>query len=170
MSKQEVRFERPGMGITLDGIAKGYIVDRGVSVLRESGYSNALVEAGGDLIASGEKGKQSPWRIGIRSPRPAATDLLAKIEVSNRALATSGDYMQPFSRDKLHHHIIDPRVGHSSPFLASATAIAPSCMMADALATALMVMDLEKGMALVKSLKDVEAYFVTKEMKIISTF
>ena len=169
VAPSKIRLEHGEMGITLDGIAKGYIVDRAVDLLREFGFENVLVEAGGDLVASGANGNHLPWQIGIQSPRLETESLIAKIEVSNKAVATSGDYMQSFSPDKLQHHIIDPRKGHSSPYLASATVIAPSCLQADALATALMVMDIRQGTALIKELHNVDAYLVTKELEVIST-
>ena len=103
------------MGITLDGIGKGYIVDAGTAVLREHGFSNVLVEAGGDLMASGKKEAAQPWRVGVQPPRPQTDKVLARFNLNNQAAATSGDYMQPFSADLSQHHILDPRTGYSAP-------------------------------------------------------
>ena len=114
------------MGITLDGIAKGYIVDEGVAVLKQAGFDNILVEAGGDLAASGLKEAALPWQIGIQAPRQGHSSLLGKFAVRDQAIATSGDYMQPFTPDLSQHHILDPRAGYSAPELASATVVAPS--------------------------------------------
>jgi thiamine biosynthesis lipoprotein len=168
-SAQNVWFETPGMGATLDGIAKGYIVDEGVKLLREGGYPNVMMEAGGDLLALGERGTNLPWRIGIQDPRAGMARLLKEIDLTNKAIATSGDYMQTYSPDFRNHHIVNPKTGYSSPYLASATVIAPTCCQADALATALMVTNIQEGIALLGDLKNVDAILVSKDRKVLST-
>lgn len=162
-----VTSTRPGLRITLDGVAKGYVVDRGVAVLRERGFANVLVEAGGDLVAAGDKSGQ-PWRIGIRSPRGSLA-LQARFDTRNRAVATSGDYMQPFAADYSLHHILDPRTGVSAPELASATVLAPDAASADALATLVMVLGPRRGRELLEDLPDCEGYLVTKDLGIVRT-
>jgi len=164
ISPQRLSFAQPGMAVTLDGIAKGYIVDEGTAVLRQHGFDNILVEAGGDLASSGEKLSGESWQIGIQRPRASDERPLSTFSISNRAAATSGDYMQAFSDDFAAHHIIDPRSGRSSGKLASATVVAASAMLADALATALMVMDVERGLSLIESLAGCEAHLITKDM------
>lgn len=84
-------------------------------------------------------------------------------------MATSGDYMQSFSKDLSHHHILDPRTGYSSPELASASVIAPTAMLADGLATAIMVMGSEEGLGLIESLSGIEAYLVAKDLDTYKT-
>jgi len=155
------------MAITLDGIAKGYIVDAGTDVLTKLGFKNVFVEAGGDLMASGKKENDDPWKIGIQSPRQEQPGLLAKISVSDRAVATSGDYYQYFSADMRHHHIIDPRVGFSAPELASVTTVSEKAIHSDALATAVMVLGPEIGLRLIESLPTVEACLLTKNLEIV---
>ncbi len=169
VSGQTIAFAKPGMGISLDGIAKGYIVDAGTAVLRQHGFTNVMVEAGGDLMASGEKDAAQPWRIGIQSPRPLAETVLTKFNLNNQAAATSGDYMQPFTPDLSQHHILDPRTGYSSSELASVTITAPSVMLADGLATAVSVLGSQAGLKLINQLNYTEAYLVTKEMQVIQT-
>ena len=156
-----ITFAQQGMSITLDGIAKGYIVDAGTAVLRQYGFANVMVEAGGDLMASGKKDAGQPWQIGIRSPRSQAGSLIATYNVSNQAAATSGDYMQPFTADLSQHHILDPHTGRSAPELASVTIIAPSAMLADGLATAVSVLGPEAGFNLINHLDPIEALLVT---------
>lgn len=162
-------FKRPGMAITLDGIAKGYIVDEGVAVLKTAGFGDVLVEAGGDLLASGQKSAGEAWQIGIQSPRTARPGLLALLDVQNRAVATSGDYMQAFSADMAQHHILDPRTGYSSPELASATVIAPSAMLADGLATTAMVLGSKDGLILVEQLPGCDACLIDKTLQQFNT-
>lgn len=159
-----IRLTKQNMAISLDGIGKGYIVDQGVSTLRNLGFSNVYVEAGGDLMVSGNKESGTPWRIGIRNPRPQKSAKLVTIEVSDRAVATSGDYMQHFSTDFQHHHILDPRSGFSPSELASCTVTAPNVALADGLATATMVLGRDNALELIESMDGCEAYMVDKNL------
>jgi FAD:protein FMN transferase len=163
-----VSFRKPGMSITLDGIAKGYIVDEGVAVLKQYGFTNVMVEAGGDLIGLGEKSTNSPWKVGLQAPRARMGSITAAFTIQNQAIATSGDYMQAFTPDFANHHIIDPRLGHSPAELASASVFAPTVALADGLATGVMVMG-QAGLHLVESLPACEAYLVTKDLTILKT-
>jgi thiamine biosynthesis lipoprotein len=169
VTDSHITFAEQGMGVTLDGIAKGYIVDQGTSILGEHGFDNILVEAGGDLSACGTRPTGQSWHIGIQSPRPDQQGLLNTFHVSDQAVATSGDYHQPFSDDLSEHHILNPITGHSSPELASATVFATSGVHSDALATALMVLGPERGTALIEALPNCEAYMVGKDMHIWQT-
>lgn len=162
-----VSLVEPGMAITLDGVAKGYIVEAGVVELRDRGFSKVIVEAGGDLMASGDGEDGNAWRIGIRSPRASRPGPAPPLSLRNQAVATSGDYVQAFSPEFSHHHIIDPRTGCSGPELASATVVAPRAPVADALATAVMVMGVEEGVRLIRTLPGCEATLVTKELETI---
>lgn len=168
VENQSVSFKQKGMSITLDGIAKGFIVDEGVAVLRQYGFENVMVEAGGDLMGLGENSLQSPWKIGLQSPRGELGSLITTITVKSKALATSGDYMQAFSQDFVHHHIIDPRTGHSSLELASVSVIAPTVVQADGLATAIMVLG-QDGIWLAEKLPSCEAYAIGKNLDIFKT-
>lgn len=163
-----IRFEKPGMGISLDGIGKGYIVDRGVDILKNHGFNNVYVEAGGDLMVSGRKNNRDPWRIGLRDPRDKDRKPTV-IEVSNRAVATSGDYFQAFTPDLKHHHIIHPKEGFSPQELASCTITAPNTALADGLATAVMVLGKDDGLDLIESMDECEGYIVDKNHKNLNT-
>jgi thiamine biosynthesis lipoprotein len=157
-----------GMSITLDGIAKGFIVDEGVAVLKKYGFSDVMVEAGGDLLGLGEKAPHSPWKIGLQGPRSAMGNLMTTFNIQDRAVATSGDYMQTFSPDFANHHIIDPRTGYSSPELASVSIFAPSATLADGLATAVMVLG-KSALPLLKKIPNCEIYAITKDLQIIQS-
>ena len=163
VTANRIAFQHPGMSITLDGIAKGFIVDEGVAVLKGFGFENVMVEAGGDLMGLGEKASQLPWKIGLQAPRSDMGSLMATFNVQNQAVATSGDYMQTFTTDFANHHIIDPRIGHSSPELASVSVTAPTAALADGLATAVMVMG-KAGLGLIEQMTDCEAFAVTKNL------
>ena len=159
-----VELLKPGMAITLDGIGKGYIVDQGVETLGQFGFDKVLVEAGGDLLVKGGKPQGDPWRIGIKNPRPNMARELISIEADTLAVATSGDYYQPFSPDLLHHHIINPHTGFSSPELASCTITAPTAALADGLATGCMVLGADDSIDLLAGLPDCEGYFINKDL------
>ncbi len=165
LTQKRISLQHKGMGITLDGIGKGYIVDQGVSVLDENGFTCAYVEAGGDLMVSGKKPGDTPWRIGIRNPRPDnSSEKMVVLETSNRAVATSGDYMQAYDNDLNRHHIVNPKTGYSPPELASATITAPTVALADALATAAMVMGSTKTLAMLSTLPNCEGYLIDKQL------
>lgn len=160
-----IRLATAGMGVSLDGIGKGYIVDQGVATLRGLGFNNVCVEAGGDLMVSGKKENQVDWRIGLRNPRPQKEQKLVTFAVSDKAVATSGDYMQPFTPDLRHHHIIDPRSGFSPPELASCTVTAPNVALADGLATAIMVLGKDDALDLIEPLEGCETYMIGKDLQ-----
>jgi thiamine biosynthesis lipoprotein len=165
-----ISFDHPGMAITLDGIAKGRVIDGGAQVLRALGFENIIVEAGGDLMASGQRAGGDPWRVGVQHPRKSiAHPWLTTIQVQNQAIATSGDYMNSFTSDYRQHHIIDPRNGRSPTTYSSVTVLAQSATDADALATTLMLLGREEGPALVEQLPGVEALFVQKDLTTFRT-
>jgi thiamine biosynthesis lipoprotein len=166
VDEAQIEFLKPGMGLTLDGIAKGYIVDRGVEVLREHGFENILVEAGGDLVAKGHRAGGDSWRLGVANPPPEnASGYLTTFSATDLAVATSGDYLQYFQADKSTHHIIDPLTQTSTGELASVTVLAPIAMLADALSTTLMVLGLDAGLQLANQLPEAEALLVGKDLQ-----
>jgi FAD:protein FMN transferase len=166
----QIAFQKPGMSLTLDGIAKGYIVDRGVDVLQAHGFENIMVEAGGDLVAQGQRVDGKAWKLGIADPRPSGdSGYLTSFLVTNQAVATSGDYQQSYTADKSQHHIINPQTGFSPPELASVTVLAPNAMLADALSTTTMVLGIRRGLQFVNAMPDVEALLVSKNLDFYRT-
>lgn len=133
-----VRIHAPEARIDLGGIAKGFGVDQAVRALRDMGVLQGLVNVGGDLVALGADAHGDPWRVGVRSPEDAS-EVMEVLEVSDAAVATSGDYLQYFeNRGRRYHHMLDPRTGRPrrTP-MRSLTVEAATCMQADAAATAL---------------------------------
>lgn len=131
-----VRFHDPDASIDLGSIAKGYGLDQAVAALREWGITDAIVNVGGDLYAMGRSPEGDPWRVGIRSP--SEPDRIAgEIEVSDRAVATSGDYMQFFRwRGVKYHHLMDPTTGAPRrTTIHSDTVVADCCFHADVAAS-----------------------------------
>ncbi len=131
-----VLFHEEDMGVDLGGIGKGYGVDRTVEVLRDWGIQDALVNVGGDLYAMGVSEDGDPWNVGVQSPDDPQA-LVATLRMSDRGVATSGDYQRYFEyQGRRYHHLLDPETG--APSLAgmrSVTVAADNCMAADAAAT-----------------------------------
>ncbi|MDP8255143.1 MAG: FAD:protein FMN transferase [Candidatus Alcyoniella australis] len=166
--RRAVRLATPGAAISLGGMAKGYAVHRAVEVLRSHGIDAAIVNAGGDLYALGEK-PAGPWSVGVQHPREIGK-LLATIEPHDAAVVTSGDYERFFIyQGKRYHHIIDPRTGWPADGCMSVTIIALDPTLADALATAVFVLGPEQGMELIESMPDVEVLIVDNAGSVTSS-
>jgi thiamine biosynthesis lipoprotein len=159
--------KKSAVSLDLASIAKGYAVDRVSGLLQVSGIENFLVEIGGEVFAAGYRKDGTPWRVGINQPSVTAstTDVYQVVPLHNRAMATSGDYRNYFETDgKRFSHILDPRTGYPiNNGVVSVSIVTDSCMFADGLATAIMVMGLEKGMALLRSLKGVEGFIIVQK-------
>ena len=158
-----IAFGRPGMSVSLDGIAKGYILDRVVELLSGAGAAGVLADAGGDIAAGEGEVAGSGWPVGVQHPRDP-TGIVAVMEVRNQGVASSGDYMRAHTPDRRYHHIVDPRTGTSPDHTSAATVVAPSAMDADALATAAMVLGPVEGIELLERLAETEGLLFTKEL------
>jgi thiamine biosynthesis lipoprotein len=155
-----VRLRRPGMRLGLGGIAKGYAVDRCVGVLRAQGFSDFMVQAGGDLYVAGQKGAAS-WMVGVRDPRGGPRDIIARMPIKDHAFSTAGDYERSFILDgRRYHHIIDPKTGYPATPSREVTIYAPTAFLADALDDAVFILGPGKGLALVESMPDCGALIV----------
>jgi thiamine biosynthesis lipoprotein len=160
---------RPSVTLDLSSIAKGYGVDQVAELVRGEGFTDFIVEIGGEVRAGGARRDGRPWRVGINRPRTdAAPDEVYRVALlRDEAFATSGDYRNYFLRDGVRYsHVIDPRTGRPvTNRVVSASIRAPDCTLADGLATAVMVLGAQAGLALVERLDDVEGLVVveTKE-------
>jgi thiamine biosynthesis lipoprotein len=159
-----IRFRRPGMGITLDGIAKGYIVDRASGVVKGHGIENHLINAGGDIRTIGVRKDRKPWTVAIQDPskKKKYPDI---IHMTNGAIATSGNYEVYFDREKMFHHIVDPKTGLSPKLSASVSVLADTAMEADALSTSVFVMNPTAGTRFINSLPACECLVLGREGK-----
>ena len=143
----------------LDGIAKGWAVDRAVASLERSGIERAIVDAGGDIGLMGTA-PEGGWVIGVKHPREDG--LLGTVTLDGGSIATSGDYQRFVFIDGVrYHHILDPTTGYPARGVISATVTAELACDADALATAVFVMGPERGMQFVEETEGVEAIIVT---------
>ena len=130
-----IRFDRPAMQLTLNGIAQGFITDRISEILKAADYQHVLVELG-ETRALGAHPAKRPWKIGIKDANHA-TDFYDVAELNDQALASSGSYGSPFSKDGNYHHLIHPKTGLPATRWKSLSVIAPTATQADALSTGL---------------------------------
>ncbi len=161
-----LRKSIPGLALDLGAIAKGYGVDAIGQLLDEAGHENWFVEIGGEVVVRGLNPKGKPWRIGIQYPssNPAVDKLQGIVNLTEGAVATSGDYRNYIQQDGvLYSHILDPRSGRAVlSDTASVTVVAPNCMDADGMATALFVMGADEGLTWVEERPKVEAMFLVR--------
>jgi thiamine biosynthesis lipoprotein len=133
-----IGFRRPGMAVTLNGVAQGYITDRVADLLRDRGFANVLVELG-EVRALGRRPDSEPWRAGIADPNDPSAVLL-ELPLLEAALATSGGYGTWFDPAHRHHHLLDPATGRSAIHHAAVSVMTTRAMVADALSTALTIL------------------------------
>lgn len=154
--------------VSLDAIAKGYIIDRAASCASATdGVTQVLVNIGGDLRHIGTR----PLVVGIADPCAPAENArpIAAVRLTGEALATSGGYHRSFAMDgRSVSHIIDPRSGAPVSRVISASVIAPDCMSADALSTAFSVLAPDESVALADTLDGVGCLIVAQNGTVAS--
>ncbi|MEZ4448843.1 MAG: FAD:protein FMN transferase [Nannocystaceae bacterium] len=157
------RLRRAGMAVGLGAIAKGYAVDRASQRLKDRGFTNHIVEGGGDTYVSGTKGGK-PWMVGIQ--RPEGPGSVGAVPMQDRALVTSGGYQRFFEFEgKRYAHILDPRTGwplDEAESALSVSVVAVDATDADAYCTAIAVMGPERGMAYLETRPDLEGVIITR--------
>lgn len=155
--------KRKDLYVDLSAIAKGFGVDKVAQALEEIGIRRYMVEVGGEIRVGDPKSPRHPWRLAVEKPVPQLREVQLVIEVSDLALATSGDYRNYFEQDgRRYSHTIDPRTGQPIQHkLVSATVIAPTCADADAWATAMMVLGPEQGLV-VADAQNLAVYMLVK--------
>ena len=154
-------FKYPRIRMDFGGFAKGYAVDEAVKIFKQSGIMNGLINIGGDLYCMGANPDGKSWSIGIKDPENK-NEILAVLEVRNKAIATSGTYENFYIyNNKRYSHIIDPHTGLSvTNNITSVTIIADDCATADALATAVFVLGEHRAIELIEKLTDIECLLV----------
>ncbi|MBT5551835.1 MAG: FAD:protein FMN transferase [Nitrospina sp.] len=163
IENQTVFLMDKGMRLHLGAIAKGYAVDQAINILQDSNIRHALINAGGDLKTLGKRPDQTAWKIGLQHPRRPES-ILASFSLTEKAVATSGDYQKYFDHEGIrYHHILNPKTGYPVTGVMSATVVAKTVMDADSLSTALFVMGAKKGLAFIDSLKDAEGLIMNQD-------
>jgi thiamine biosynthesis lipoprotein len=167
-NQMTVRFAAEGMRLDLGGIAKGYAIDRAVEAMQTGGCIGGMVEIGGDIRCFGAppQGKDR-WRIGLQDSRQvnygvSDPKLLLVLALADAAVTTSGDYQRFVVIDgKRYSHIIDANTGYCAGEFSSVTIIGKAALEADILATAVSVVGVEKGLALIEQTEQTEAILIT---------
>ena len=162
VNQRGILFLQPMVRLDFGGIGKGAAADRIADLLRSSGVSNFVIDAGGDLSVFGRKGN-TPWRVGVKDPRRAGT--VAVFHGSGSySLATSGDYERYVEiQGRRFSHIVDPRSGWPVQEIVSATVLADRSVDADALATAVSVLGINEGIKLINERDNTEVLIIDKD-------
>lgn len=163
-----MRIQKEDARLTLDcsAIAKGYGTDVVARYFLREGIKNFMVEIGGEIVTHGVNPKRQQWSIGIEKPVEDSlamkSELQTVLKVDDIAMATSGNYRNFYYKDgKKYAHTIDPKTGFPVQHnILSATVLAKQCAVADAYATAFMVMGLEKSKEVLARHKDLKAYLI----------
>lgn len=168
--KQTVFLEEKGMELDLGAIAKGYITDEVVDVMKENDVTTAIIDLGGNVYVLGNSPRKADgdWKIGVQDPNQARNTVVGSVTQSNKSLVTSGIYERNLTvNGETFHHLFDPKTGY--PFkneIAGVTIISNKSIDGDGLSTAIFSMGVKEGMAHINTLDDVEAIFVTVDDKI----
>ena len=172
---KEVKKSMPGISLDFSAIAKGYGVDVVGELLESKGIENYLVDIGGEITVKGLNDRGTPWTTGIEDPSVEVFDrkIKAVIEVTDKGIATSGNYRNFYVKDgKKYAHTISPYTGYPVEHsMLSATVIANDCMTADAYATAFMVLGIEEAVPIINDHPEMDAYFIFSDNEgTINTF
>lgn len=162
VASNAIVLRRPGMKLTLNGLAQGYVTDRVAALLASEGFENMLLDLG-ELRGRGRHPDGRPWQAGIADPAsPGETlftvDLVERVGLP--ALATSGGYGMHFDPERRYHHLFDPATGRSGTHHASVSVAAPTALLADGLSTALAATPPERCAMLVDSYAPARAFLV----------
>ncbi|NQU55275.1 MAG: FAD:protein FMN transferase [Bacteroidetes bacterium] len=166
IKNKKILKENPEIKLDMNAISKGFTSDLLASFLKEKGCKNYMVEIGGEVVAKGKNAKRKIWTIGISKPAEdilvSTSDLQAKIQLPDLAMATSGNYRNFYVEDgKKYAHTIDPKTGYPVQHsLLSTTVLAKDCMTADAFATAFMVLGMDLGVEVARLVPEIEIYFI----------
>jgi len=171
LSYDHIKKADPRIILDCSAIAKGYGCDVIAKLMKEHNVQNYMIEIGGEVVTKGVNEKRDDWRIGIQKPVDDTendhTDLQTIIQVRDAAMATSGNYRRFYYKNgKKYAHTISPKTGYpAQQDILSATVIASSCAMADAYATAFMVMGKDKTIKMLEKHPELKAYLIYTDGK-----
>jgi len=166
LTTSRVAFERRGMGITLNGIAQGYITDRVADLLRNEGLDDVLVDLG-EIRGLGRHADGRPWTVGLKDPLEPVR-IVDTLTLENRALASSAGSATRFDARGRHHHLFDPHSGASSNRYLGITVIAPTATTADALSTGFASMDVDEVKKVLRYFPSVTARITTSAGEVVT--
>lgn len=168
-SNYSVFLKEKGMRIGFGGIGKGYAAERAKKILIENNVSSGIINASGDLTTWGKQPNGKQWTIGIANPdQPTAA--FSFIEISDKAVATSGNYEKFILIDgKKYSHTIDPKTGLPIRGIKSVTIISNNAELADAMTTPIAIMGIQAGLYLVNQLPDLYCIIIDDNNKIYTS-
>lgn len=160
--EQAVCKLKPETQLDFSAIAKGYAVDLIMQFLKDQGMTNIFVEIGGEISAAGVNEIGKPWAVYIEKPESESRAVQARVSLNNTAIATSGNYRNFYLKDgKKYAHTISPYTGYPVQHnLLSVSVFSRTCAVADAYATAFMVLGLERALEITRASQQLEAYFI----------
>jgi len=163
--RQSILLEKEGMRLDIGGIGKGYVAYEALMVLKKSGFSQAMVNAGGKIVTADAPDSAKGWLIGINVPGKKNLVMPTLLSLQNMAVATSGDlYQNLFLNGKKYSHIISPLTGMGLTHGRNVTAIATDAATADWLSTACSVLSISKSIALIEKIPGA-AILITENKK-----
>lgn len=162
---QSFRFLQDKTALDLGAVAKGFIADEIKAYLTSQGVNSAMINLGGNVLCVGNKPDGAAFKIGIQKPFADRNETIATMEITDKSVVSSGIYERFFEENqKLYHHLLNPKTGY--PYnngLISVTIISDLSVDGDGLSTACFALGLEKGMALIESLPQTDAIFITED-------
>ena len=164
----KVALSNPDSKLDLGGIAKGFIADKMKAYLEENGVESGMINLGGNVLTLGKKADGSSYTIGIQKPFSEDGEAIASVEVADKTVVSSGVYERYYEiGDKFYHHILNPHTGYPyDNHLLGVTIICDDSVDGDGLSTTCFTLGLDDGMALIESLADVEAIFITDDYEL----
>ncbi|MFN3942826.1 MAG: FAD:protein FMN transferase [Flavobacterium sp.] len=166
---QTIYITNPKTKIGLGGIGQGYIADKISEKLKGMGCTSAIVNVSGDVFAWGKKPDQKPWQVAITNPKNTK-QIIGYFPLKNSAVETSGNYEKYFThQQKRYAHIIDPRIGYPVQDIVSVSVFAKTTELSDALATAVFVLGVTDGLALLNQLEGIEGIIIDDQGKIYTS-
>lgn len=162
---QSFRFLQDKTALDLGAVAKGFIADEIKAYLTSQGVNSAMINLGGNVLCVGNKPDGAAFKIGIQKPFADRNETIATMEITDKSVVSSGIYERFFEENqRLYHHLLNPKTGY--PYnngLISVTIISDLSVDGDGLSTACFALGLEKGMALIESLPQTDAIFITED-------
>jgi thiamine biosynthesis lipoprotein len=170
---QTVFLTEEGMRLDLGAIAKGYIADEVIKIMRDNGVTTGIVDLGGNVVVMGDSPTRDTggWNVGVQDPNAPRSNYVAAINLKDKSIVTSGIYERYIEEDgERYHHLLNPETGY--PFdneLASVTIISDKSVDGDGLSTLVFGFGLEAGLEYVNDLDGIEAVFITKDNELYTT-
>jgi len=162
-----ISFKNKDVKLDLGAIVKGYVADEVKKIMVDDyDIKSAMLNLGGNVVTVGKKDEENEWTVGIANPKKN-DEIFAKLQATNKAVVTSGNYERFFEKDGVrYHHILDPNTSMpADKGIISSTIITNNSIDADALSTATYVMGIEKAKEMIEKIDNTEGLFISNDLK-----